>query len=869
MFKHKTPVWDWDRLGRFDRENPVHDEWGLLLDRLLVIDFDSQHAHDAVFSAMSDHPDVMLALSLAPMQKTSKGYHYLFLRSAYADTNRIFDGARQCDLDVDIKTVCSSGSRGVLAVEPSPGKTWVRRPWSEGVKLQEVPQVLLDFVTTKSQNKKSTKSSNVFATRTPPASVPLFQGTSISSKCSNQLELDPEVLRVLDRLSPQRWLSYESWHKLAVALKNSFGEMYRDAWIARSRISPRFNLQEAERKWSTALSSDFNSPSLTFGTIRRWCAEDQAVPTTTSTSIVSSATSESKTYDECPDMSIVSQLQKSKKLSSFPDFADYISYFDLATLYNGRLPVTFGPHQAPKLNCGVGHVLGKMDPGILGLLCPGCVKVKFPRWHSQLTSESSTPLVALGLCVASLFDAATRDGYDVSAVLHDGVVLKVVPDFKVLRNWKAHIICTANFELDLEPETLSGDSTFLDPIEPDIYDNSWTAGHRYLSYDFLIREPFIVKWLKDPFIRKYDNMDVFPPPMVCHSSTYNLWSGFDVSKYNPQDRVVDPESPGVLALLDHARILLDADVYNPCSKYFLDWLAHIFQFPSEKSGVAIILRGPEGAGKNRLTDLVGLMLGPDKFIETPSPEHVLFGQFNTLRRGRFLIAVNEVPSKGNHGYADKLKDMITSRTFNCEEKGRSPVPMNCFSRMIFTTNNDNVIKLDADSRRFVVVEVSGDLKGDTAYFTRLSKLIADPHVRFEFYTHLMARDLSRVSLEHDKPITSYHRREIEANLCKEYEFLRDEVILPRLSNAESYTVSAKVLYMEFESWLFSNSGSTRFSYKTNSTKFGLELAKLTSGVNAMDGITKKRGSNAIHYTFEPTVFADSMVKKMWLDELPE
>ncbi|GAX86695.1 hypothetical protein CEUSTIGMA_g14102.t1, partial [Chlamydomonas eustigma] len=479
MFKHKTPVWDWDRLGRFDRENPVHDEWGLLLDRLLVIDFDSQHAHDAVFSAMSDHPDVMLALSLAPMQKTSKGYHYLFLRSAYADTNRIFDGARQCDHDIDIKTVCSSGSRGVLAVEPSPGKTWVRRPWSEGVKLQEVPQVLLDFVTTKSRN----KSSDVFVTRTPPASVPLFQGTSISSKCS--IELDPEVLRVLDRLSPQRWLSYESWHKLAVALKNSFGDTYRDAWIARSRISPRFNLQEAERKWSTSLSSDFNSPSLTFGTIRRWCAEDQSVPTTTSTSVVSSSTSESKTYDECPDMSVVSQLQNSKKLSSFPDFADYISYFDLATLYNGRLPVTFSPHQAPKLDIGVGHVLGAMDPCVLGLLCPGCVKVSFPRWHSQLASDSDLhvkPSIVLGQCVTSLFDAVTRDGFEVACVHHDGILLRSCPDQKFLRNWKAHVICTAGYERDLEFKSVDGDSTLLEARDHVESDKTWMSAHRFLDY---------------------------------------------------------------------------------------------------------------------------------------------------------------------------------------------------------------------------------------------------------------------------------------------------------------------------------------------------------------------------------------------------
>jgi hypothetical protein len=41
-----------------------------------------------------------------------------------------------------------------------------------------------------------------------------------------------------------------------------------------------------------------------------------------------------------------------------------------------------------------------------------------------------------------------------------------------------------------------------------------------------IKVSFIHTWLKDETILKYNTMDVYPPPLICPSNVYNLWTPF-------------------------------------------------------------------------------------------------------------------------------------------------------------------------------------------------------------------------------------------------------------------------------------------------------------------------------------------------------
>ena len=197
--------------------------------------------------------------------------------------------------------------------------------------------------------------------------------------------------------------------------------------------------------------------------------------------------------------------------------------------------------------------------------------------------------------------------------------------------------------------------------------------------------------------------------------------------------------------------------------------------------------------------------------------------------------------------------------------------MNCFDRLIFTTNNDNCIKVNQDSRRFVVFEVSSALKGNTEYFNEFTRHIENPHTRYEFYQYLMSRDISSVDWINDRPMTACYSSMVESQLCREYTFIREVIILPRLFSGSARIIdfTAKELFDNFCEWLTNSSNARSSEYKTDITKFGGKLSALTKeGANMMKGVARVRKTTHMEYSFDLDVFPQEMVRKMWLDVLP-
>lgn len=144
-FKHANGSWTWDSFERFYA--PHKHDIGVLLHDLCVVDVDS---HDLVAALEQEFP----ALKNVPCERTSKGRHYFFERSALADKLGFFDGRSQVRRGIDFKTVCSNGTSGIIIVSPSEHKSWVRSPWEmtcvadAGGKLMPMPDDVLRAVAT-------------------------------------------------------------------------------------------------------------------------------------------------------------------------------------------------------------------------------------------------------------------------------------------------------------------------------------------------------------------------------------------------------------------------------------------------------------------------------------------------------------------------------------------------------------------------------------------------------------------------------------------------------------------------------------------------------------------------------------------------
>ena len=59
------------------------------------------------------------------------------------------------------------------------------------------------------------------------------------------------VEKLLSLLGKTRWESRDAWRGVATALKNVYGDAYKDAWKRMSKLSPKYEEAEADKLWET------------------------------------------------------------------------------------------------------------------------------------------------------------------------------------------------------------------------------------------------------------------------------------------------------------------------------------------------------------------------------------------------------------------------------------------------------------------------------------------------------------------------------------------------------------------------------------------------------------------------------------------
>ncbi|GAX85373.1 hypothetical protein CEUSTIGMA_g12790.t1, partial [Chlamydomonas eustigma] len=208
----------------------------------------------------------------------------------------------------------------------------------------------------------------------------------------------------------------------------------------------------------------------------------------------------------------------------------------------------------------------------------------------------------------------------------------------------------------------------------------------YESGNLMTPKSFIARWMRDNKLRRFLDISLAPPPKTTTPEVFNLWTPFNVAMVD--DNLDD--NAYVKAFQEFVTKLLGRDA--PVIKYVLDWCAQMVQQPGKKTGIALILKGEQGVGKNVFTNALRAVVGADKFLQTATPATTLFGRFTNLREGRILIVINESNGMDNFAASETIKDMITCDEFICEGKGTNSYPVSCCARFIFTTNLHNIMR---------------------------------------------------------------------------------------------------------------------------------------------------------------------------------
>lgn len=201
---------------------------------------------------------------------------------------------------------------------------------------------------------------------------------------------------------------------------------------------------------------------------------------------------------------------------------------------------------------------------------------------------------------------------------------------------------------------------------------------------------------------------VFDPSQTCEVEAYNLWRGFPMK----------PSSAGKWSLLyEH----LYENICHSDDEYYhfiMTWMAHLFQKPGEIPGSAFVLIGKRGTGKSILfEEILGNIMG-DLLISLSDKEQV-FGGFNAHFRERLLCSMEEAVWAGNHQAEGQLKTMITGKKKALTKKGVDTDFIENYCRIVILSNNEWVVPVSFDERRFFVLEVTNTRLKDTVFFGKM------------------------------------------------------------------------------------------------------------------------------------------------------
>jgi hypothetical protein len=247
------------------------------------------------------------------------------------------------------------------------------------------------------------------------------------------------------------------------------------------------------------------------------------------------------------------------------------------------------------------------------------------------------------------------------------------------------------------------------------------------------RRPAADVWLDAAERCEYRGLQYCPNHIGLKPSHLNLWRGWgDVTPAPGDCSIVIDHIKNIVAAGDKAK-----------ADFLLNWLADIFQNPTRKPGVAVVLRGRQGCGKSVVGAIARKLLGP-KNVLTVNDRDRMLGRFNSAVMNKILLFGEEMLFAGDRATTDKLKHFITGQTLPVEFKFGDALEIESYHRLLLASNHEQVFQAAGEERRFVIYDVSDDKRGDADYFDKLYALAdgRDNATAAALMKFLLDRDLS-------------------------------------------------------------------------------------------------------------------------------
>lgn len=231
----------------------------LLNDSIIVIDCDDTTTADALLSSIPEFNHTVTT-------KTTKGYHFWFRSTQASRQAGMVDGARQLlhsngeRMPIDIKTMCKTGTRGVISIPPSNGKEWIRSPLDS--EILPLPDQFVQFYL---HFKSDSKTSNT------PTDDDFSQ--SLSQRIRTAVDFK-EVEALVHALPRDFKDTYDNWLKVMFCLKHvENSERCFNLLVNFSKDSKHWNENESvtyiKKKWDSVCGLQ-NDKGITIASLHYW-----------------------------------------------------------------------------------------------------------------------------------------------------------------------------------------------------------------------------------------------------------------------------------------------------------------------------------------------------------------------------------------------------------------------------------------------------------------------------------------------------------------------------------------------------------------------------------------------------------------------
>lgn len=161
-------------------------------------------------------------------------------------------------------------------------------------------------------------------------------------------------------------------------------------------------------------------------------------------------------------------------------------------------------------------------------------------------------------------------------------------------------------------------------------------------------------------------------------------------------------------------------------KYLVQYLAHMIQRPYEIPGVAIVVSGKMGSGKDTLANFLSQYVIGQQYSVNYTQTFQLFGAHDCGTMNKILVKIEEADGKAIRQNQSAMKSFITSPLALYNPKGMKEIQVESFNRFILTTNEANPVKIEQNDRRYFFLNCNSRYLGDRDFWNEVYKVLFNP-----------------------------------------------------------------------------------------------------------------------------------------------